>query len=176
MNLFAEPDDHAIGRSRGGLSTKIHALVDGNGGPLVLPVAPGQSGDAAMFTHLMAQMKINHAGPGRPRTRPDHVRGDKVLRQMHNGCCAFIQPPAGKFSPQPTAGDRWVSAQIRSRGPRLVEDSCFGGLIGKSSFVPGRGFVSVVGAFFEGAFFVHEDAHVWVCVVKPPGADSEGWF
>ena len=29
MNLFAEPDDHAFGRSRGGLSTKIHALVDG---------------------------------------------------------------------------------------------------------------------------------------------------
>lgn len=31
MNLFAEPDDHAMGRSRGGLSTKIHALVDGKG-------------------------------------------------------------------------------------------------------------------------------------------------
>lgn len=37
-NLSAEPDDHAIGRSRGGLSTKIHALVDGKGGPLVLLV------------------------------------------------------------------------------------------------------------------------------------------
>ena len=50
MNLFAEPDDHAIGRSRGGLSTKIHSLVDGKGRPLVLLVAPGQGGDAPMFT------------------------------------------------------------------------------------------------------------------------------
>jgi putative transposase len=78
MNLFAEPEDHAIGRSRGGLSTKIHALVDGNGRPLVLLVAPGQGGDAPMFTHLMDQLKINRAGPGRPRTRPDRLRGDKA--------------------------------------------------------------------------------------------------
>jgi putative transposase len=78
MNLFAEPDDHAIGRSRGGLSTKIHALVDGKGRPLVLLVAPGQGGDAPMFTHLMDQLKIARCGPGRPRTRPDRVRGDKA--------------------------------------------------------------------------------------------------
>ena len=58
MNLFAEPDDHAIGRSRGGLSTKIHSLVDGKGRPLVLLVAPGQGGDAPMFTHLMNELKI----------------------------------------------------------------------------------------------------------------------
>jgi hypothetical protein len=78
MNLLDEPDDHAIGRSRRALSIKIHALVDGKGRPLVLLVAPGQGGDAPMFTHLMAQLKINRAGPGRPRTRPDRVRGDKA--------------------------------------------------------------------------------------------------
>ncbi len=78
MNLFDEPDDHAIGRSRGGLSTKIHALVDGRGRPLVLLVAPGQGGDAPMFPHFMEQLKINRTGPGRPRTRPDRVRGDKA--------------------------------------------------------------------------------------------------
>jgi putative transposase len=27
-----EPADHAIGRFRGGLTTKIHALADGRGG------------------------------------------------------------------------------------------------------------------------------------------------
>lgn len=142
MNLFAEPDDHAIGRSRGGLSTKIHALVDGNGRPLVLPVAPGQSGDAAMFTHLMAQMKINHAGPGRPRTRPDHVRGDKVLRQMRNGCCAFIQPPAGKFIPQPTAHSRG-QVGVGSDPVAWSEASrrfLLRGSYGEEQFCPGQGF------------------------------------
>lgn len=78
MNLFDKPDDHAIGRSRGGLSTKINAIVDGKGRPLVLLVAPGQGGDAPMFPHLTEQLKINRVGPGRPRTRPDRVRGDKA--------------------------------------------------------------------------------------------------
>lgn len=31
-----------------------------------------------MFTYLMNQLKIHRAGPGRPRTRPDRVRGDKA--------------------------------------------------------------------------------------------------
>ena len=52
-NPREEPPDHAIGRSRGGLSTKIHHLVDGKGGPLVVLVGPGQAGDAPMFPILM---------------------------------------------------------------------------------------------------------------------------
>jgi hypothetical protein len=34
-------DDHAIGRSKGGLSTKIHALVDALGNPLRFLLTPG---------------------------------------------------------------------------------------------------------------------------------------
>jgi transposase len=33
--------DHAIGRSRGGLSTKIHAFVDAQGLPVRLMLTPG---------------------------------------------------------------------------------------------------------------------------------------
>jgi transposase len=76
-NLRAEPADHAVGRSRGGLSTKIHQLVDGAGLPLVVLVTPGQAGDSPMFEPLMAQLRI--ARPtGRPRTRPDVLLGDKA--------------------------------------------------------------------------------------------------
>jgi hypothetical protein len=32
----AEPGDHAIGRFRGGLTTKVHALADGSGRALVM--------------------------------------------------------------------------------------------------------------------------------------------
>jgi hypothetical protein len=35
-NPQEEPTDHALGRSRGGVSTKIHQLVDGRGRPLVI--------------------------------------------------------------------------------------------------------------------------------------------
>ena len=34
-----------MGRSRGGLTTKIHALVDANGLPILLKLTPGQAHD-----------------------------------------------------------------------------------------------------------------------------------
>jgi len=77
-NLGLEPADHALGRSRGGLSTKIHHLTDGKGRPLVMLVAPGQGGDSPMFAHLLAALSVPRVGPGRPRTRPDRVLGDKA--------------------------------------------------------------------------------------------------
>lgn len=77
MNPQEEPPDHGIGRSRGGLSTKIHQLVDGNGLPLVTLITPGQAGDSPVFLPLMAQLKVGR-DVGRPRTRPDAVRGDKA--------------------------------------------------------------------------------------------------
>jgi transposase len=40
----SEPLDHAIGRSRCGLSTRIHQLVDGKKRPLVVAVTAGQAG------------------------------------------------------------------------------------------------------------------------------------
>lgn len=41
-NLRTEPPDRAVGRSRGGLSTKIHELVDGHGLLLVVLVGAGR--------------------------------------------------------------------------------------------------------------------------------------
>ncbi len=77
-NLLIEPPDHALGRSRGGLGTEIHQLVDGHGRPLVVLVGPGQAGDAPMFAHLMSHLSVGRVGPGRPRTRPERVRADKA--------------------------------------------------------------------------------------------------
>jgi transposase len=53
-----EPGDHALGRSRGGLSTKIHAAVDGRGRPLVILLTPGQAGDAPMMLPLLAGLRV----------------------------------------------------------------------------------------------------------------------
>src|SRR5271169_71523 len=43
--LSKKDDDQAIGRSRGGLSTKIHALVDALGNPLAFRLTAGQTHD-----------------------------------------------------------------------------------------------------------------------------------
>lgn len=50
------------------------------------------------------------------------------------------------------------------------------GNVWQSGFIRGWRLVAVVGAFLEGSFPVHEDAHVGVCVVQPPGTDSDGWL
>jgi len=45
-----------MGRSRGGLTTKIHALVDGNGLPLELVLTPGQAGDCPVAERLLGHL------------------------------------------------------------------------------------------------------------------------
>src|SRR5690349_3280326 len=46
--------DHAIGRSRGGLSTKIHAVVDQDGLPVRLLLSAGQASDMGAVPDLLA--------------------------------------------------------------------------------------------------------------------------
>ncbi|MFD5514628.1 IS5 family transposase [Streptomyces sp. NPDC127066] len=71
-----EPGDHAIGRSRGGLTTKIH-LADDRCRPLAFHLTAGQAGDAPAFTDVMARSRIPRPR-GRPRTRPDVILADKA--------------------------------------------------------------------------------------------------
>ena len=73
-----EPGDHGIGRSRGGLTTTCHAWVDGHGVALVLLSTPGQASDSGMLGPLLASLRARRVGPGRARTRPDALLGDKT--------------------------------------------------------------------------------------------------
>ena len=55
-------DDQALGHSRGGLSTKIHALVDALGNPLRFLLTPGQAHDLtgadALLPNMVADLLI----------------------------------------------------------------------------------------------------------------------
>lgn len=44
-----EPSDHALVRSRGGCTTKVHVLCDPNGHPLHCHLTPGQSHEATAW-------------------------------------------------------------------------------------------------------------------------------
>lgn len=79
-----EPPDHAIGRSRGGLSTKVHQLVDGRKRPLVIALTAGQAADSPVLKFLLADLAVKRSGPGRPRTRPDVLLGDKAYSSRAN--------------------------------------------------------------------------------------------
>jgi len=72
------PDREGLGRSRGGLSTKLHLLADHRCRPLARVTTAGQRHDSLAFEALMARLRIERRGPGRPRTRPDRVLGDKA--------------------------------------------------------------------------------------------------
>ncbi|GEO16643.1 hypothetical protein MAE02_43390 [Microvirga aerophila] len=46
-----------MGRSRGGLSSKIHALVDAEGRPIRIALTPGQAHDGTAAEELLADLK-----------------------------------------------------------------------------------------------------------------------
>ena len=52
-------EDQAIGRSKGGLSTKIHALVDALGNPLAFFLTPGQAHDLQGADALLPRMQAD---------------------------------------------------------------------------------------------------------------------
>ncbi|MEU9003766.1 IS5 family transposase [Streptomyces sp. NPDC048551] len=70
--------DHALGRSCGGLSTKVHLAADGGARPLAFIVTAGQAGDAPAFESVMSRIRVPRSGRGRPRTRPLAVLADRA--------------------------------------------------------------------------------------------------
>lgn len=71
-----EPPDHALGRSVGGFSTKIHLLSDGNGLPLDAHLTPGQTQESTQVETVMEQVAIPRAS-GRVRRRPRRLAADR---------------------------------------------------------------------------------------------------
>nr|WP_267885119.1 IS5 family transposase [Streptomyces rimosus] len=67
----------ALGRSRGGLTSKIHLACDAVGRPLAFTVTGGNTNDCTQFTTVMEAIRVPRVGVGRPRVRPGHVLGDK---------------------------------------------------------------------------------------------------
>ena len=68
----------ALGRSRGGFSTKLHLVCDGLGNPLAALLTPGQQHEGTVCAELLASVRVRtSAGGGRPRSRPKLVVADR---------------------------------------------------------------------------------------------------
>lgn len=72
------PDREGLGRSRGGLTTKIHLVADARCRPVGRVTSAGQRHDSVAFNALLADIRIVRRHRGRPRTRPDRVLADKA--------------------------------------------------------------------------------------------------
>lgn len=70
--------DEGLGRSRGGLTTKIHLAGEGERRPLGLLVTPGQTHDGTVFEAVVEEIRVPRQGGGHPRTRPDALSADKA--------------------------------------------------------------------------------------------------
>ena len=107
------PDREALGRSRGGLTSKIHLLADSGCRPLARLTSAGQRHDSLAFVPLMGRLKIARRCPGRPRTRPGRVLCDKayssaaIRGHLHRrGIKATIPEPADQVRNRLKRGSR----------------------------------------------------------------------
>ncbi|MEU1259304.1 IS5 family transposase [Streptomyces chartreusis] len=101
--VSVEPADHGLGRSRGGLTSKIHLAVEQGQKPLSVVITAGQRGDSPQFEPVLEASRVPRLGLGRPRKRPDRVRADKAYDSRSNrsylrrrGIKATIPVPADR--------------------------------------------------------------------------------
>jgi transposase len=79
-----EPAGHALGRSRGGLTTKLHLACEQGQKPLSLLLTAGQRGDSPQFVAVLQRIRVPRPAGGRPRTTPDRVIADKAYTSKAN--------------------------------------------------------------------------------------------
>ncbi|MFI7099310.1 IS5 family transposase [Streptomyces sp. NPDC050161] len=82
--VVPEPDDHGLGRSRGGFSTKIHLSCEQGQKPLSLLVTAGQRGDSPQFVPVLEAIQVPRGGAGRPRRTPLRARADRAYSSRAN--------------------------------------------------------------------------------------------
>ncbi|MFE2023419.1 IS5 family transposase [Streptomyces sp. NPDC059499] len=126
-----EPDDHALGRSRGGLTTNAHLAADSRCRPLACVLTVGQAGDAPAFESLMARIRVPRP-VGRPRTTPDVVLADiaRVPRSPAVSGDPGGDPATGRPSRQSQAQKqpRRPASSFRPRVARMsVSSPCHAG-------------------------------------------------
>ncbi len=69
--------DEALGRSKGGFTTKIHLVCDGKGRPLGFSLSAGQRHDCTQMEAALETVRVPREGRGRPRKRPKSLNLDK---------------------------------------------------------------------------------------------------
>jgi transposase len=96
---IADNNHQDMGRSRGGLTSKIHAVVDTNGLPVHLALTPGEA----------ARQSAVFGSPQRLASTNDAARGSWIRRGLDQGAC----PPARRVGQH--------SAETQSQRPDLLQ-------------------------------------------------------
>jgi transposase len=97
--------DPCMGHSHGGLTTKIHALVDAEGRPVRLELTAGQTGDAPMANRLLEAV-----APG-ATVIADKAYDTDGIRSFGAGRKAWANIPPRSIRKDTFAFSRWVYRQ-----------------------------------------------------------------
>ena len=89
-------ENKAVGRTRGGPNTKIHAIVDGLGNPAAFLLSPGNDNDSAHAIELMSMIDIADSN-----LLGDKAYGTKEILAYirENNAMAVISPKSNAKAP-----------------------------------------------------------------------------
>jgi transposase len=121
-----EPQDPALGLSRGGFGSKLHVLTDGSGNVLQAIVTAGNRNECPVFGSLVGSAVRNH---GR---RPACLAGDKgyssdAIRDALAGCGIRPVIPM-RANEHVNDRDRWGEFDAQAYKGRNVVERCIGKL------------------------------------------------
>ena len=90
--------DKAVGRTRGGLNTKIHAVVDGLGNPVEFLLSAGNDHDSVHAVELLEKVKISGS-----HVLADRAYGAREIREYisEHGASYVIPPQSNVSKPWP---------------------------------------------------------------------------
>ena len=90
--------DKAVGRTRGGLNTKLHAVVDGLGNPVTFLLSAGNDHDSIHAIELLDKVKISGSN-----VLADRAYGAQVVRAYisEHGASYVISPRSNISEPWP---------------------------------------------------------------------------
>ncbi|MFE1876929.1 transposase [Streptomyces sp. NPDC059496] len=82
--IVVEPADHGRGRSRGGLTSRIHLAVEQGQKPLPVVITAGLRGDSPQFEPVLEAIRIPRLGSVGCASARDRVRADKAYAPRSN--------------------------------------------------------------------------------------------
>ena len=80
-----------MGRSKGGLTTKIHVLVDANGLPILLKITPGQAHDGRSAADMFDSLTAGNVLLADRAYDSDALRAEMAGRSVHANIRAMPQ-------------------------------------------------------------------------------------
>ena len=91
-------ENKAVGRTRGGLNTKLHAIVDGLGNPVTFLLSAGNDHDSIHAIELLDKLEINGSHVLADRAYGAHAIRDHI---SEHGASYVIPPQSNIAEPWP---------------------------------------------------------------------------